>query len=408
MPLADAVDESAPAQPAPRTTSVLSVILTVLAVVATTLAIVSVWTFRTLTDTDLFVSRVGSIVSEPEVATAVSDAAARILVDAVDLEEVVAGTLPGRLGAVAGPLTTAVEDYLARGAQSLVGTDAFQQAWEASLTAGHTTTIAVLSGQDTSTVGTSNGAVVLNLAPMVNALVDQATGTLSELLGRDVTAPALDEDDLDSAIEQLEQRLGTDLPADVGQVVLFRSDSLALAQTWYQAVRTSVWLAPVAAVVLAGLAVAASTRRVRTALWIVIGTAVLLGLVAVLLDPLRGTVLANVADAGLAGAVGAAFDTVFGSLLTGIVVVVGLGIIAALALVVTRDGSDVSGSLRQAQRFVAGHRGLMLGAGALVALLLLAVLPGPGWAAVLVLLLLYAAYAVAVLLARPQSEPAQH
>jgi hypothetical protein len=59
-----------------RTRNIVSWILVVLAVLATILALLSVWVFRTMNNTDLFVERVGSIIQQPEVSQAIGERAA--------------------------------------------------------------------------------------------------------------------------------------------------------------------------------------------------------------------------------------------------------------------------------------------------------------------------------------------
>ncbi len=391
-----------------RIRRVVGWVLTTLAVLVTTLAVLAIWTFRTFTDSDLFVDRVGSIIEQPEVAAAVGDAAAAELVTALDLEDRLAEALPEQVSIVAGPLTNAAQNYLAQGATALVGSEQFQQAWDTTLRAGHALTIRILEGVDSEAVENVDGVVVLNLTPVVNALLAQGSQFVSDLLGRDISAPSVTEDNLDTAIAALAARLGVDLPADFGQVVLFEAPNLAAAQQAYQATRTAVWLAPLAAAVLIGLAIVVAPRRLRTALWIVVGTALALLAVAVTLQPLQASVLDRVTDDGLSAAVAATFDTVLGSLLGGIVIVLALGVLAAAALFLTggsRTAEVGRDAVRRAPSLAAAHPAPFLVAGALVALLLLAAIPGRGWGQLLSALLLYAGYALAVLIAGRSGGP---
>ncbi len=385
-----------------RLRTAATALLTVLAVVTSALALLALWTFRTFTDTDAFVARVGPIIEQPAVGQAIGEEAAAQLVDAVGLEDRLRARLPDDVAVVAGPLTGAAQSYLAEAATSAVASDAFQQAWTTTLRQGHRLTIAVLSGDDNEAVQTASGAVVLNLTPVVNSVVAQGAQLLSDLLGRDITAPTVDDESIQAAVEALEQQLGVDLPAEFGQVVLFESDDLAAAQAGYDVARTAVALAPVAALLLIALAVVASTRRLRTLLVIVVGVAVLLLFVSLALDPLQQGILDRVGDAGFRSAVGATFDTVLSSLLTGIAVTTVLGVLAALGLFLlgrSRPARVARDAARQAPRLAATHKGPFLLAGAAVALLLLAVIPGRSWAQFLTVAVLAAAYSLAVLLA---------
>lgn len=97
-----------------RARSITSWVLVVLAMIATTLALLSVWTSRTLTNTELCVERVGSIIEQPEVAAAVGDAAAAQLVPGIDLEGRLQSALPEELAVAAGPISTAAQDFRPR------------------------------------------------------------------------------------------------------------------------------------------------------------------------------------------------------------------------------------------------------------------------------------------------------
>jgi len=380
----------------------------VIAVVAVVLALLTVWTFRTLNNTDLFVDRVGSIVEQPDVAAAVGDAAAAQLVDALDLETRLSEALPEQVAVAAGPIANAAQGYLAQGTAALVGSDAFQAAWDASLAAGHKVTIGILSGADTTAVENTDGTVVLNLTPVVNTLVAEGADFLSGLLGRDVNAPQLTGDDIDAAVAALEDQLGTDLPTDFGQVVLFQSDDLAAAQQAYLMARTSAWLAPLAALVMVLIALAVSPNRVRTGLGIVIGVALAMLLVALALEPLQSALISAVADDGLADAVAAGFSTVLSSLRSGIVMVSVLGVVAAALMFLTGRSSAAARSREVVGRtpsLAAAHRGAFLAGGFAVILLVLGLIPGQSWGQLGFGLLLFAGYALAVVLA-PASQGA--
>lgn len=385
-----------------RSRRALAGLLAVLAVLATTLALLTVWSVRTLSDSDLFVQRVAPILDQPEVDAAIGAAVADQLTAALGLEERLADRLPDELSGLSGPLTAAAQGYLADGITSLVESEPVQQAWEAALYAGHRLTIAILSGSDTAAVENTDGVIVLDLTPLINEALAQSADVVSDLLDRDITAPEVSGDGVDAAVAALEEQLGQDLPVDVGQVVLFESDNLAAAQRSYQAVRTLGWLAPVAAVLLVVLALVVSTERVRTGMWITIGVAVLLLLVVVALQPLKSSILDAAAADGLDGAIAAGFDAVFSSLRTGLVVVVALAALAALGLVATgrsKAGEVTRGALRRSPTLAAAHPAAFLLAGALVAVGLAALIPGRSWGQLAFVGLLYGIYAAAVLVA---------
>lgn len=394
---------------AARVRSVVSWILVVLAVLATVLALLSVWAFRTLNNTDLFVDRVGSIIEQPEVAQAIGDRAAAELVTALDLQDRIAEVLPDEAVIVAAPITTAAQNYLAEAAAALVGTEQFQAAWDAALAEGHQITVAILSGKDTTAIENTDGLIVLNLMPIINTLLAEGAGFLSDLLNRDISAPTVTPENIDAAIAALEQQLGTDLPNDFGTIVLFESNDLAAAQQAYSTAKTLIWLGPIVALVLIGLALAVSLRRVRTLAAIVVGVALAMLLLRLTLTPLEESLVGAVSDQGLQAAVGAAVSTVTSSLVSGIAWVLLLGVIAAAVLFASGDSRAARASrdaMRQTPTLAARYRGAFLIGGAVVGLLMLAIIPGRSWGQLLLVLLVYAAFALAVLLAprRPEAE----
>jgi hypothetical protein len=393
------------AEKSQRTAKVRTVftwILAVLAVLATVFSLMSLWTLRTLTNTDLFVDRVGSVIEDPAVAQVIGERAAEQLVTALDLQQRITEVLPPEAAVVAGPITSAAQNYLAQGATKLVQTEQFQQAWDKALAAGHELTIGILSGTDTTAITNDNGVIVLNLTPVVNALLAEGSDFLSGLLNKPINPPTVTADTIDSAISGLENALGVDLPADFGTVTLFSSQDLAAAQSYYQLARVAAWLTPIAALMLIGLALAVAKRRLRTFLGIVIGTALLLLFVGLSLNPIESAVVGAVSDSGLQGAVQAAFGTVTSSLLTGITVVVVLGVLAALLFFLLGDSKPAHASrdaLKHSASLAARHRGIFLGGGAVAALVLLAIIPGRTFGQLLFVGLLYAAFALMVMLA---------
>lgn len=306
-------------------------VLTVAAVLATVLVVLAAWTFRTFTDSELFVSRVGPVVEDPQVAAAVADAAAAELVDGIGLQERIESRLPPELAAFAATITGAAETTLAREGAEALQTEQFRGAFEAALLRGHQLSIGVLSGRDTENVSNEAGVIVLDVAPAVVAVVEADDGLLADLVERrsEVTGVDVAAD----PVAAVEARFGVDLPDDFGQVVLFESEDLAAAQAAYSAARISVWLSPVVALVLVAVAVAVSRRRLRTLLHVLVGVAGLLVLVRLVVEPVRGALVGSVAESGLAGAVGATFDTVLSTLFVGIAVAAVVGGLALLALV---------------------------------------------------------------------------
>lgn len=393
-----------------RTRTVGSWVTAVIAILITSLALLTIWTFRTLNNPDLFVERVGSVIEEPEVAAAVGEVAAEVLVTELDLQQRLSEALPEPLALAAAPITNAAQGYLAEGATRLVETEGFQAAWDDALRAGHKLTIGVLSGTDTTVVDNTDGVIVLNLTPVINELVAEGADFLSELLGRDIGAPTVSSDDIDAAVDALASELNVDLPDDFGQIVLFQSDDLAASQRAYQAAETAAWLAPLAALLLIALALVVAVDRLRVFLAILVGTALTMMLVAIATQPLQTSIVNAAAASGLDGAVQAGFESVLSSLRTGILVVVFIGFVAAVVMFFTGRSRAAARSREVAGRvpsLAVAHRGLFLAAGFGVALLVIVLIPGQSWGQLGFTLLLYGVFAFAVLLAQPSESAAE-
>ena len=55
----------------------------------------------------------------------------------------------------------------------------------------HTQLVAVLRGQNTKVLSTSNGYIVLNTVPVVNRALGKVSGLVSNLTGKNITLPTI-------------------------------------------------------------------------------------------------------------------------------------------------------------------------------------------------------------------------
>jgi hypothetical protein len=123
------------------------------------------------------------------------------------------------------------------------------------------------------------GTVTLNLLPLIDRALAATGDLLSNLLGREIHVPTAEEiaaaGTLDNARHLLEERLGVELPDDFGQIVVFRSDSLAAAQEAVRLLDRFVRLLIVVTLILLAAALVLSVARRRTLIQLAAG--VLLG-----------------------------------------------------------------------------------------------------------------------------------
>lgn len=178
--------------------------------IATVLAIVSVftvWTRSQLLDTDEWVDLSTGLAAEPEVQEALADFLIDSLYERGNLTAGVEERLPTELEGLAGFVSGALRDPLTAGVERLLASERFQSIWEAANRTAHERLVNILRDETRTGLTTAEGAVALELRPMVVAI--------GERLG--------------VSTERLEQ-----IPGDAGQIVIFESDDLDAAQ---QAVR---------------------------------------------------------------------------------------------------------------------------------------------------------------------------
>ena len=261
--------------------SFLSGLSGLLAALLLPLALVSVWLHTVVADTGAYLARVDPLAAEARVRDAVEDVLVEGIRQRVDLAAVgerlqtsldaraldlpfalpdvpdLPGDLDDRLAQLreeVGPLldeaggdaVAAAEELLRRVVAAVVGSDAFTTLWSTAQRAGHSEVVAVLGSAEPLRVGEQ---VVVPLDAFVDAVRDQLTGLGLQL-----------QDALDG--------LSLALP-------LASADDLEAARVAYQLLERLWLLLPVAAVVLALLAVALARRRLR-ALAVLGGAAALL------------------------------------------------------------------------------------------------------------------------------------
>jgi len=257
-------------------------ILVALSIIVFTITVPAAWGARTVLNTDRYVATVAPLADDPAVQASI----ATKLTDQVFSALNVQGTLSDALGALgeratvlAGPLTIAVKGFVRDQVQRVVASEAFKTFWVEANRFVHTQVLAILRG-DTETITTREGKVLLNLLPLVNLALGSIEAVASDLVGRDVTLPAISQSDVPSAaIARLEQALGIDLPDDYGQIVVYDSEELAaLQQVLYTFERLLVLLLLLIPILVAA-SLLVSTRRRRTLIQLTVGAAV--GLVIV-------------------------------------------------------------------------------------------------------------------------------
>ena len=147
-----------------------------LVVVATILLLVSsltVWTKRQLLDTDAWTSAAGEILANDDVRSAVFDQIADLLNQRVDFKAELEQRLPPRTRSFAPVAAAGAQAAMARVLETFLANPRAQKLWEDINRRAHKAIVNVLEGKDAGPVSTSNGDVVLDLRPMIGAVVDR-------------------------------------------------------------------------------------------------------------------------------------------------------------------------------------------------------------------------------------------
>jgi hypothetical protein len=218
--------------------------VTTLVVLASLTAFVStltIWVKRQALETDAWTKTSASLLEDHQIREAVSVYLVDQLYANVDVAEELRKGLPESTRGLAPPLAGGLRELSTRTAENLLGGARVQSLWETANRRAHEQLLKVVEGKSKE-IHTRHEAVVLDLRPFVLRLADQ--------IG-------------------LRESVDANLPAEVGQIQIMRSNQLRRIQIAVRVIRVlSVFLIALA-VVLYGLAVyiARGHRRqvVRTA-----------------------------------------------------------------------------------------------------------------------------------------------
>ena len=263
--------------------------LVALSIVLIPLTATVTWAHQTVFNTDRWEQTVGPLAQDPVVISAVSARITDEIYNAVDPEQKISDALtalhdqvpkvPTAITALAGPIANGMKGFVNDQVNKVLSTPQFQQFWVNATRTAQQQVVAVLNG-DSKAIQTVNGQVVLNLVPLLNQVLTNMSGTLSSLLGRNITLPTISGNELPSVVcEKISTALGRPLPATCGQIPLFPADKLTTAQDYVT--RFNRWF--VGLLILTPLlvigAIWLSRRHRRTALQIAVGG--VLGLIVV-------------------------------------------------------------------------------------------------------------------------------
>jgi hypothetical protein len=257
-----------------RTRGVLAVVGVLLSCVLLVAAALGIWAKRSFLKTEVFADRAGNLIDDPGVQTALAGYLSDQLNLLIDAEAVLAEALPDRAALLAVPLSTAVEDFVTDKVNEFVSSSGFAELWKGAVEVAHREAVRVLEG-DTPLVAESEDQIVINLLPVVNAILARIGEASPELLGRSVDLPTVTVDDVpDEAREAIGNALGRDLDDDFGTFTVYDDGALTAAQDAMALSNKAVWVLVALVPLAIALTLWASPRRRRTLLQLCIGAVV--------------------------------------------------------------------------------------------------------------------------------------
>jgi Short C-terminal domain len=234
--------------------SILVWIVLVLAGLLLLASTFAVWVNRVALNTEVFVDTSAELIEDEAIRTAVATRAVDELFASVDVEAELEERLPEDYTGLSGPASAGLRE----GAYTVVGRalerPRLQRLWALALEQTHRTLVEVLEGEGTR-VSTEGGVVTLDLRLIILEAADR--------IG-------------------LREQAAENLPEDVGNIEILRSDELDTAQDAFQLLKATAWVLPVFSLALFGLALwlAGDRRRAVRRIGITVAVVGLLGLVA--------------------------------------------------------------------------------------------------------------------------------
>jgi hypothetical protein len=294
---------------------VVARILAVLGVILTLVSLVAGYIRFQGLDTDTVAGTAGELIADEEVRNQVAATLVDQLYANIDVTAALEQRLPPEQKGLAGPAAAGLREFSERAATRMLERPRVQALWVTTVTQAHRQLIRVLE-DDTGPFSTENGAVVLDLRPLVIQLGERV-----------------------AIVGNVAERLGP----DVGRVEVMQADQLETAQDLTRILKFLgmwLWLVPIALWAVA-LWVARGNRA-SILRWIAVGS-ILTGLIVLVVRRVGGSYVVDslVPSTAVQPAAHDAWDILTSQLRDGGFTFIGLGVILLIALWLS--GSSASG-----------------------------------------------------------------
>jgi hypothetical protein len=301
-------------------------LLLIVASVLAPLSVIAVWTKNTLLDTDQYVSTVAPLAKNEAIIHSAAAAITSSLVDDKTVEARVRDALPPRAEFIAPAVAGSLETVVNRVAVRVLSSDRFATLWKRANRRAHDQVVAVLTGNSSHRITTSNGEVAVKLGPAVTKVRQKLTS-----LGITVFSGA-------------GQRVSP-------RIVLFQSEDLKSAQSSVDLLQKLAIVLPILTLLLYAAAIALSRKRRKTVMWCGLGLAIGMLVILTAFNVGRSLYLDAVTTATLSRAAAqAAYDQLLSFLRLAARSIFVLGIVVAI-------GAWLSGPSSSATRLRSVARG---------------------------------------------------
>ena len=312
------------------------VVLTSLCIVAATMGI---WTQRTLSDTDRFVALVAPLADDPAVTEPLAARLSEEVFLALDVEtrveEALASipNLPPQASFLAGPITGGVQSFVQQKVEAFLASPAFAQLWVNLNRQVHVKVQALLNGdyEQLPNVDVSGGEVQLNLVSVVAVVIQRLAQGGVDILGIDVTVPDIPTSlGSSEAIDRLSSALDVTLPADFGQITIMSAEELSGYQDAVRTMKRLVVATFLLSLILLALTIVVAPNHRRAVIWLGVGVVAALFLAGVFLRRVEASIVDAIEGPGAKAAAQDVFEQVSSSLRQAGLLVLMIGIVAAL------------------------------------------------------------------------------
>ncbi|MGV1036464.1 MAG: hypothetical protein ACOYD0_05490 [Candidatus Nanopelagicales bacterium] len=149
---------------------ILAVIALVIAALLLPLAIVGFWGQRTLTDSERFVQTVGPLATQQAIQEDIATSVSESIVKGVNLESEISALLPPRAAPLAGPISSAAQQFVYTITLKLIQSPQFATFWTNSTERLQKLVIAALEGKQGGPVELQGDQIVLDTGDLIAAV----------------------------------------------------------------------------------------------------------------------------------------------------------------------------------------------------------------------------------------------